>query len=524
MIYNFLDKLGGFLDKRFIVAYWAPVFLFGGLLGGIEAAHSGLNGVLQVWEAMSATTRIVAATSVLLAITAVAYVLQALTGTVVRLYEGYLWPGPFARRGIGAEKRRLSALETGQTGHDPDTPRFARYVGFPREDRYVRPTRLGNVLTAAEQYPLHVYGLDGVLWWPRLFPLLPDVVRGQIDASLVPMVCLLNLATACVLAALFGGGYLAWTDHREWLFAGVLLGGLLLARLFYRAAVSQAVGYGNLIRTAFDLCRHALLKQIGLFTPQSVEDEKALWKVLNSWIYDQYLPPSWQAGGKDMPAWVANPFRYDGSPPAPSGAGAPSLPPASQTGSLPPARSATTVRDYMIPIDRVITVRPDLKLGAALTKTKADSVVLVRDDTQIHAVVRASTLASLPDPEHTLAQAREALGGFGITVPGALAAEVLAPIPRVGEVWYVVIEGGAVIGVLAPLGFPGVATSGMLPGPITGVARVCFCCQAESPLHCYNAEEAQAQGLRPGTLCPHDSTIVTVYNPRSSAPSASGGV
>ena len=65
--------------------------------------------------------------------------------------------------------------------------------------------------------------------------------------------------------ALLGGPALVLIDlsgasQPWWLFLLVFVGGLLLARLCYQAAVTQAGDYGSLLRVAFDLHRHKILE------------------------------------------------------------------------------------------------------------------------------------------------------------------------------------------------------------------------------------------------------------------------
>jgi hypothetical protein len=90
-------------------------------------------------------------------------------------------------------------------------------------------------------------------------------------------------------------------DERRWLFGLVYAGGLLAAWLFYRAAVSSAAGYGDLIRSAFDLYRHDLLKQLQIPVPDNLKDEKRLWTQLGELHY--YNTPPWVKSPDDPLAY-----------------------------------------------------------------------------------------------------------------------------------------------------------------------------------------------------------------------------
>lgn len=327
MILNFLDKLGGFLDRRFIVAYWAPAFLSLGLAASVHALHVGVAPALELWTAQNAVQRIVMGLAILLVVTVAAYLLQSFTSSVVRLFEGYTWPTWAARWAAHwhcVQARQLNE-ERKRGGAPGRVAQLRRYVGFPPLLEHVRPTRLGNVLTSAEQYPESVYGLNGVLWWPRLFPLLPAGLATQIGSALVPMLALLNLCGGFVLTALAGAAYLTVADARPWPAPLVFIGGLGSAWVCYESAVTQAAAYGNLVRSTFDLHRHDLLRKLGTFVPETVQDEKILWRVLNEWIYN-FKPPEWHAHitspprhgvtrGDPHPEWLTDPFRYDGKVP-----------------------------------------------------------------------------------------------------------------------------------------------------------------------------------------------------------------
>ncbi len=50
--------------------------------------------------------------------------------------------------------------------------------------------------------------------------------------------------------------------------------------MLYRAAVSQAIDWGYMVNTAFDLYRRDLLRQMGFRPPTTIEEERKLWDKL----------------------------------------------------------------------------------------------------------------------------------------------------------------------------------------------------------------------------------------------------
>jgi hypothetical protein len=324
-VFNLLEKLVGFFDRRFVLAYWAPVVIGISGLAMVVVLDLGLRRILKGVEELSTTGKIGLATSVVVTTAVLAYALQALTGPMVRLYEGYSLPRFLARQLRRSEEQELDrrlaeeAAEGGKKSQD-------RYLYFPEKRALVRPTRLGNTLTAAEEYPGQVYGLNSVFWWPRLSPLLPESFQTQVEAALLPMVALLNLCSAFVTLAFGGAAYLYFADRRVWVFAVPLFGGVALARVCYRAAVSQAVSYGNVIRVAFDFYRHSMLGQMKLTVPDSLAREAVVWDVLQDWLY--YYERPWNSSARQDDPFAQWPFRYaapseDAAPSAPKpGAGA----------------------------------------------------------------------------------------------------------------------------------------------------------------------------------------------------------
>jgi len=298
MLGTFLDKLNVFFDRRFMIAYWSPIFIGSGLVAGLVAILIGPSSALGWWTGRTGTEQILLGVGALLVITVLAYLLEALTIPVVRLYEGY-WPR-------GSLTNWACKMQKNRKAKSTDS---AAYHNFPLDSDLVKPTQLGNVLVAAEEYPHQLYQLDAVLWWPRLATLLPETFRAQVDTALTPVLAMLNLSMMLTMLALGGGTAVLLANRLWWLFGAVFLGGLLLARLCYLAAVSQAVDYGESVRVAFDLYRHDILKQMHIPLPDNLFKERLLWELLNKWLYS-YAPP-WEIGAATNVLQPNDPFYND---------------------------------------------------------------------------------------------------------------------------------------------------------------------------------------------------------------------
>ena len=160
--------------------------------------------------------------------------------------------------------------------------------GFPAPERLM-PTALGNVLRAAEDRPQRAYGLDGVTIWPRLFPLLPEAMKGLLADARNQMDVALRFAAVFVLAAVACAALL-WR-HPPW--AALALVALFLAWLSYRAGVQAAAAYGQLVEVAFDLHRFSLYPALHLALPADPEAERALNARISA-VLRQRVPPDYR--------------------------------------------------------------------------------------------------------------------------------------------------------------------------------------------------------------------------------------
>jgi hypothetical protein len=226
------------------------------------------------------------------AVAVAALLLQPLQVGLVRLLEGYwpAWAAPLTAWGRRRQRDRFDALTTAAAPRpQPPSPDELIAMGaaeaqlrraFPPDPSVLLPTRLGNVLRAAESRAGEPYGLDAVVAWPRLYPLLPEPVRAIVDdqrdgLDLAARFCAVFAAAAAVSAGLLVAS--GW-----WLL--VPAAWVTLAFLSYRGAITAAVAYGEGIRAAIDLHRFDLLTALHLPLPATLEQERAINEQLSLFL------------------------------------------------------------------------------------------------------------------------------------------------------------------------------------------------------------------------------------------------
>ncbi|MEV0928349.1 hypothetical protein AB0I99_25090 [Streptomyces spongiicola] len=294
MLTGTLEKLGGQLGRRFLIAVWLPNLLFWGGLTALAVTGWGWTEAARWWHERSTEARAAMALGAFTASLLIGSVWSARLPALVRLLAGY-WPGlpglaRLRRRRAGRYRRRHGTVVT-----DPRV--FAREAPYyPSAAEDVMPTRFGNVLRSAETHPYDRYGIDAVLVWPRLYPVLPQRFAAQlaVAASDVDL-----MVTLCGLGVLFagGGGVLA-AAVVSW-YAALLCcgGGLLLAWIAYRGAVQTALAYAAMVKSAFDVHRGRLIDAMGLERPVSWKTELDQWRQLGH-VWLQGTPEDGPGAGK----------------------------------------------------------------------------------------------------------------------------------------------------------------------------------------------------------------------------------
>ncbi len=299
--------------ERALQRLWDPAWLFWGLGAVLSVLAAGPWG----WTVLRALARSLTPQGwalyvglPLMALVLVSAQLMRLTEERwLRLLEGYDWPRALhglrrwlllrQQRKQEAVRRELQALgsqvqEALREGQ-LDLPLAERYARldmlrytFPQG--FVLPTRLGNLLRAAEEYAEHRYGLNAVLVWPRLWLLLPPEARETLALAYQRLLAAVRAwawGLTFLLVWTLLTAWLAWRSGGGWAWlapVAALGTGWLWMRLAYRLALARAAVFGELVRAAFDLYRLGLYDALGWPRP-SPEEEKEAGKRLTTFLW-----------------------------------------------------------------------------------------------------------------------------------------------------------------------------------------------------------------------------------------------
>jgi len=282
VIEAFWKEIGESLAGKWATRVLAPAFAFwaGGLLA--YADRYGWTRLACWWTARSTPEQAAVLVGGLLLVAFTASVVEGGQETVLRMVEGY-WPPPLwwlrfalARRWekrVRQMEERWQALAERCEGDPVRLPpreqaEYARLdverIRLPADPAHLMPTRVGNLLRAAEEYPQVRYGLAAGVCWPRLWFLLPKEVREEIGGARG------RLDEATRLFA-WGLLFVVWAVWAWW----AIPVGVVVALLAYRGMVTAALIYGELIRSAFDLYRFALYEALKWPLPDRAEEVAA---------------------------------------------------------------------------------------------------------------------------------------------------------------------------------------------------------------------------------------------------------
>ena len=319
-----LESFGGKLAEQWVATLLTPAFVF--WLGGFAAIlqRRGWSELISTFKGYPEPLQLAILVIALCIIAASAFVIQRFDLTVLRFLEGYgpLWPHPLKRWRISKyrklkakydtrrndlreietqQKAKFKTLESKITTQGGNTLTQAEKTAYrqlyeqilssnqqeelldlikrleemPKANTDLMPTRLGNLLRTAEHKPLEKYGLDAVICWSRLWMLLPEAVKKDLQEARAD----LNTAARVWLWSLLFCGWtvVGWNFQSPWhtnLWTLWPLVGIFAAWFAYQWAIAAASLYGELIEAAFDLHRHLLYQSLRWNLPPDPTVEK----------------------------------------------------------------------------------------------------------------------------------------------------------------------------------------------------------------------------------------------------------
>lgn len=302
MFSTILKEVTGILDRRFLMNLFFPSLTFWGLLIVVWFSGKGnLTEAVRVWNKQEMNLLVIQAVGFLVWVTLFAQVLDSQLTAILKLHEGY-WDFPIGRffRALGRERHweRLARLGK-EAKTNPRSRRSRRsyeeiYLSYPlpTQRQSVMPTRLGNIIKSAELYPTDRYNIDTVLIWPRLYDLFPEKLINLISGIRAALDFMLVISSLGIAFAIVSGAYLLVIRADWWLFLICFWGGMLVARIAYHGATSNALLFAEQIKVAFDLYREELLKQMRIPLPGTRDEEDETWGSLCEFIY-RNVPPNY---------------------------------------------------------------------------------------------------------------------------------------------------------------------------------------------------------------------------------------
>ncbi|WP_008307989.1 hypothetical protein [Leptolyngbya sp. PCC 6406] len=285
-----LEGVSSKLADQWVATLLTPAFVFwaGGLLA--YGDRHGFDPIETWFQQFSDPMQLGLIAIALCTVAASAFVAQRFDTAVLRGLEGYWYPGlrrlslpllhwqKLRRRRILKTLKQLNPKLSNNTATAAERAEFVRcdraLHQWPEQDDDLLPTRLGNILRAAERRPYSRYGLDAIVCWPRLWLLLPEAVKKDLQAAQTE----LNNAVRLVFWSLL---FLIWSIWAWW----AIPVGLITACVVYSWAIEAATVYASLIEATFDLHRQLLYQGLNWQRPDDPDEERRVGKQLTNYLW-----------------------------------------------------------------------------------------------------------------------------------------------------------------------------------------------------------------------------------------------
>lgn len=290
------DAVLGRLPDRWVEMAAPAVVFWTGAIATWASASPGWSrlGDMASWlNEQSTASQIAAAIGAFTVVAASVIVVNGVTPRVYRLLEGY-WPSflqifaDFSRRKIerrrSADEKAWQELQTHielQHGQ-PTAQQHARLSRLERRRRHqpvltseLLPTRVGNILRAAEARPRHRYGLDAIIAWPRMWLVMPESARQELIAARAAL-------DASVSAVIWGLGFMVFAFWSWW--AAPL--GIMVAGVAVTLSVpARAETFSDLLEASFDLYRATLYRNLRWPLPKNPSEERKSGSELTQYLF-----------------------------------------------------------------------------------------------------------------------------------------------------------------------------------------------------------------------------------------------
>lgn len=287
-----LESFGGKFAEQWVTTLLTPAFAFwvGGLIAAIQ--RWGWQSLMTQFSRYPEPLQIAILIGCFCTIALSAFIAQRFDLAILRFLEGYWhpWLRSFRCRLTQREKTRLRKIERdfkaleskGITNLSADEK--SEYVKLdwqqmhmPSTPDQLMPTRLGNILRATERRPNERYGLDAIICWSRLWLLLPDTVRKDLQEARAD---LNNAARVWLWSLLFS----IWTVLGAWWAIPI---GLITAWFtYYGWILDAATTYADLVDAAFDVHRTLLYQSLRWKLPSTAAEEIAIGEQLTDYLWN----------------------------------------------------------------------------------------------------------------------------------------------------------------------------------------------------------------------------------------------
>jgi hypothetical protein len=303
MFSTVLQELKGYFSRDFMLSAFFPLLIFtGASLALFVEIDQSLGAGLAMLEKLSVLDQAIALLAWLLLVAFLAYLIDNFQYSITRFFEGYWSRIPLLSQlrnlRVDLYKKRweyLDALIQSAKTITEANEVIAEQLAFyppPNHLDKMMPTKVGNILRAAELHAYDRYGIDSTIIWPRLRPLLKTEAIAPLEDKKTTLEFMLLMSLLGILFTIFWCPVIAIYTNRWDLFLLCALG-LPLAWVCYQNAIQSALAYGEQVKATFDLYRNDLLKALNRPIPTDTETERKEWLRLSRFFHRNLpIPPS----------------------------------------------------------------------------------------------------------------------------------------------------------------------------------------------------------------------------------------